>query len=193
MTVGENIRKIRKEKGLTQKALGQLCNINESQIRRYELGLNNSNPKRETLQKIANALGVSIYELTGELQEEIALEIISHNCVNSVLILLEKSGYQILRVPCLYNHGDWTVKTTTLDEPKEEITAAFNERLQIITRGCMNYRMHKMYCASCKNMQYTNYIIKKDKKKIVLTIDEMQDHIRNIVKYVDFLFSQLAP
>lgn len=60
MTVGENIRKLRKEKGLTQKQLGELCGINEVQIRRYELGGENSNPKIETLHKIAKALGKSI-------------------------------------------------------------------------------------------------------------------------------------
>lgn len=63
MTVGEKIRKLRKERGLTQKQLGDLCDINEVQIRRYELGGKNSNPKKETLQKIARALDVSISDL----------------------------------------------------------------------------------------------------------------------------------
>lgn len=56
MTIGEVIRKLRLKSGLTQKKLGELCDINESQIRRYELRLNNSNPKIETLQKIGKAL-----------------------------------------------------------------------------------------------------------------------------------------
>ncbi len=55
MTVGENIRRIRKEKGLTQKQLGELCQMNEVQIRQYELG--KANPKIETVNKIASALG----------------------------------------------------------------------------------------------------------------------------------------
>ncbi len=57
MTVGENIRRIRKEKGLTQKQLGELCNpqIAEANIRKYELG--KANPKIETIDKIASALG----------------------------------------------------------------------------------------------------------------------------------------
>lgn len=61
MTVAENIKQIRKNKGLTQKALGKNCNLAESTIRQYELGFRN--PKIETLQKIANGLGVSIKEL----------------------------------------------------------------------------------------------------------------------------------
>lgn len=55
MTVGEKIRKIRKEKGFTQKQLGKLCQMNEVQIRQYELG--KANPKIETVNKIASALG----------------------------------------------------------------------------------------------------------------------------------------
>lgn len=58
MTVGENIRRLRKEQGLTQKQLGQLCGINEANIRKYELG--GANPKIETLHKIAKALEKSI-------------------------------------------------------------------------------------------------------------------------------------
>lgn len=74
MTIGENIRKYRKEKGLTQKSLGELCGVNEAQIRRYELGGKNSNPKRETLLKIAKALGISAADLdTDEGMQELYL------------------------------------------------------------------------------------------------------------------------
>lgn len=63
MTVGENIKRIRKQKGLTQKKLGELCEpkINEVQIRQYELG--RANPKIETIDRIASALGVKIVDL----------------------------------------------------------------------------------------------------------------------------------
>lgn len=63
MTIGENIRKIRKEKGLTQKQLGELCKINEVQIRQYELG--KANPKIETINKIASALNEPLNYLLG--------------------------------------------------------------------------------------------------------------------------------
>lgn len=64
MTVGENIKRIRKEKGLTQKTLGELCGINEANIRKYENG--KQNPKIETVDKIASALGVHIADLMEE-------------------------------------------------------------------------------------------------------------------------------
>lgn len=63
MNIGENIKRIRKQKGLTQKKLSELCGINEAQIRRYELGKKNANPKIETIKKIADALNVDMDEI----------------------------------------------------------------------------------------------------------------------------------
>lgn len=63
MSVGENIRKLRKEKGLTQKQLGELCGMKEANIRKYEL--NKANPKIETIKRIASALNVNALDITG--------------------------------------------------------------------------------------------------------------------------------
>lgn len=63
MPTGSRIKKIRKQKGLTQKQLGEKCGMYESQIRKYENG--NANPKIETLQKIADALDCSLIALLG--------------------------------------------------------------------------------------------------------------------------------
>ena len=54
-----DIKRIRKERKLTQKKLGELCGIAESNIRKYENG--KQNPKAETLDKIAEALDAMIY------------------------------------------------------------------------------------------------------------------------------------
>lgn len=61
MTIAENIRRIRKEKHMTQKQLGSLCGMDEANIRKYELG--KINPKIETAERIAEALGVNVIEL----------------------------------------------------------------------------------------------------------------------------------
>lgn len=55
---GSRIKEIRKQKGLTQKQLGEKCGMYESQIRKYENG--KANPKIETLKKIAAALEVPV-------------------------------------------------------------------------------------------------------------------------------------
>ncbi len=63
MTVGQNIKRLRKEKGLTQKQLGDKCGLADSAIRKYELG--GANPKIETLDKIASVLETTTDELRG--------------------------------------------------------------------------------------------------------------------------------
>lgn len=58
MSVSKKIKQYREMRGLSQKMLGELCGINESTIRKYELGLRN--PKPDQLIKIADALCVSV-------------------------------------------------------------------------------------------------------------------------------------
>lgn len=61
MSIGENIKRIRKEKGITQKALAEKLHVDPSMISQWE---NTKDPaKYETLQRIAGALGVSVYDL----------------------------------------------------------------------------------------------------------------------------------
>ena len=62
MTVGENIRRIRQERNLTQKQLGELVGASEAYIRAYESG--RRNPKPASLETIAKALAVNVEALT---------------------------------------------------------------------------------------------------------------------------------
>ena len=57
MTVGENIRRIRQERHLTQRQLGEMVGASEAYIRAYESG--RRNPKPSSLKKIAEALAVN--------------------------------------------------------------------------------------------------------------------------------------
>lgn len=57
MTIGENIRRIRKERGLTLRQLGDMLGTTEAYIRAYESG--RRNPKPSSLERIAKALDVS--------------------------------------------------------------------------------------------------------------------------------------
>lgn len=61
MKVNENIRKIRKEKGMTQKELGKKLGISQSAIGQFES--KETNLKIDTITKIANALAVDITSL----------------------------------------------------------------------------------------------------------------------------------
>lgn len=68
LSVGENIRRQRKKKGLTQKKLAEITKLNEVTIRSYEAG--KYKPKIEALQKIADALEVSTDSLMNWNKEE---------------------------------------------------------------------------------------------------------------------------
>lgn len=73
MGTGDNIRALRKERGLTQKELGELCGMADSAIRYYES--NRGNPTQKTIKRIATALGVTVdYLLTGEKTEKHPLD-----------------------------------------------------------------------------------------------------------------------
>lgn len=61
MTVGERIKKIRLEKGMTQKELAEKCGIDSANLRKYEAG--KQNPKFGTIEKIAEALNVPATDL----------------------------------------------------------------------------------------------------------------------------------
>lgn len=64
MGIGENIKRIRIQKKMTQKELGEkLGEITQQQIGQWENG--NKKPKIETIQKIATALEVSLSDIMG--------------------------------------------------------------------------------------------------------------------------------
>ena len=62
-SIGDRIRETRINKGMTQQQVADSIGVTYQNISQYERGLRT--PKNETLIKIADALGVSIYELIG--------------------------------------------------------------------------------------------------------------------------------
>ena len=56
MSSGYLFRKFRELRGLTQKALGSMINLDDVRVRQYEL--DKRNPKDDVLDNISNALGV---------------------------------------------------------------------------------------------------------------------------------------
>lgn len=92
---GDRIRQIRKEKGLTQNELGELCGINAANIRKYESG--RQNPKLETVRKIAAALDTPIGDFVMNWstisQEEISNDLQNGLPLNELAIL---QNYRVL-------------------------------------------------------------------------------------------------
>lgn len=67
MSIGENIKRIRKEKGLTQKELADKCNLSRSYLADVER--NRYNPSLDTLIVIAKNLDIKVSTLLGENEE----------------------------------------------------------------------------------------------------------------------------
>lgn len=63
MTIGEKILKLRTDQNLTQKQLANICGFSQSALNFWENG--KRQPKIEQLEKIANALDVSVADLMG--------------------------------------------------------------------------------------------------------------------------------
>lgn len=61
MTISENIKKYRKNAGITQRELAEKCHCATGTIQQYELG--KRQPRIEQLEKIAGALNVSVSTL----------------------------------------------------------------------------------------------------------------------------------
>ncbi len=67
MTIGENIKRIRKEKGLTQQQLAELVGIKDSGVRQYESG--KYTPRTSRVREIAKALDVQVWEIDESLKD----------------------------------------------------------------------------------------------------------------------------
>ena len=63
MTIGQNIRAWRKQRGLTQAQLGRLCGISGASVGSYEKGV--TLPKRRGVERLAAALDIPEEKLTG--------------------------------------------------------------------------------------------------------------------------------
>lgn len=61
MSIGENIRRIREAKGISQYSLAKILNISQQSVDQWERSL--TNPRKSNIAKLAKVLNVSIDEL----------------------------------------------------------------------------------------------------------------------------------
>ena len=64
MDMGQKIKSLREEKGMTLEELGNIVGVGKSTVRKWETGMI-ANMKRDKIAKIANALGVEPAYLMG--------------------------------------------------------------------------------------------------------------------------------
>ncbi|MFA9397226.1 MAG: helix-turn-helix domain-containing protein [Clostridiaceae bacterium] len=92
MNIGCNIKHNRKLKGLTQENLAKTLYVTTATIQNYEN--NRRQPKYETLENIASALGVSINDLMFSEEESISRRFFNHFPKNIFAIILSENEYE---------------------------------------------------------------------------------------------------
>lgn len=163
MTIGERIRTARKKAGLTQKALGERCQMPDSQIRQYELGM--VTPKIEQIQRIATALKCDITDLLSltEAMPRLRDELPPEEPVSNLQEYLESIGYLVLR---------------------EEIT-------RTIKKGYINFELSEQQQEMLNKNGYimiseNPYYIRKDSNVYRLTEKQFQDMEKEVISSIEF-------
>ena len=132
MNIGERIKSLRKQKGLTQKELAKLSSISEMSIRKYESG--DRQPKQKAIYHLAKALDVNEGWLMGfdvpMNREEDAFLAKQSEELTSFIRYLEAIKYLIrfekdLRDDKKPNDGDNETFIVTIS--KDNITVEFTE------------------------------------------------------------------
>lgn len=101
--LGDYIANLRKEQGLTQEELVELCNINVRTIQRIEAG--DVTPRNYTIKNILRALGSSFEEVTQELHDKPKTEKVPENLLknpkNGLWIAIVGMAYLLTSIPLM--------------------------------------------------------------------------------------------
>lgn len=76
MSIGDNIKRIREAKGISQYKLAQMLNISQQSVDQWERSL--TNPRKSNIDKISSVLNVSVNELFGNVD--------TNNAANKLLL-----------------------------------------------------------------------------------------------------------
>ena len=93
MNIGENIKKYRKIKGITQVELAKIINKSESSIRKYEGNI--VTPDFPTLDDISEALGCNLFDLTMD-TEKLQKDVKIIESADHIIELAKKCGITMI-------------------------------------------------------------------------------------------------
>lgn len=124
MTFGERVRNIREEKGLSQSDVAKRMHISQQAVAKYEKIVDL--PKNSTLCKIADALGVTPYELAGWRERDLAIDTEIDRIITEVVN--EDSQYK--RSEKMREIESLLAEQKDIDEQSQELNAT---NLQLFT------------------------------------------------------------
>ncbi|MCE5222058.1 MAG: helix-turn-helix domain-containing protein [Clostridium sp.] len=104
MSIGDNIKKIRKNNKLTQKEFANKIEVSEVSIRKYESG--QRNPSLEVLTKIAQRFDVNLSELMPNTEYNQTLDEYMKSSFSAIDILREFLKCDAVQEDCNYNYDE---------------------------------------------------------------------------------------
>ena len=116
MSIGENIARFRKEKGLTQAELGDMLGVSNQAVSKWELGM--TMPDVTLLPQISKVLGVTLTDLYGISDKES-----TEDTAETVNVSVE-AGQKILNICVKTNGSDVTTKV-----PAAMVRSVFGNKL----------------------------------------------------------------
>jgi transcriptional regulator with XRE-family HTH domain len=135
MEVGKKIKRFRTALGLSQKELAQRAGMSEPAIRNYELG--NRTPSEKQLEKISDALGISIYAISDPNFE-------SYNGMMHALFLLEDEyGFAVKEIDgqlCLVPENKNTTSRTV-----SKMLSSWNSEFEKLKSGEITKEEYDMW------------------------------------------------
>lgn len=142
--IGDKIKQIRKQAGLTQKELAEQLGTTQQNLAQYESG--KRNPKIETIEKIANALDVPVSYLIGNKEKTIIEE---SRQQTAFLNYLDNLGYE-------YIDGNW------YDSEPEEV-GILHIKKENIDIPITKYDFDRLEQSIENNVELEIYRLRKDK------------------------------
>lgn len=121
--LGENLRRIREEKGVSRKQLAEAIGITENMIGQYELG--RKLPPLDKIFNLADSLDVAITDITGENKKAVDKKVFEYR-LQRALNMAERGHYRIeilddgrvtINTPKRIEHNDDGTIYFTLDTP----------------------------------------------------------------------------
>lgn len=177
MSIGNCIKKHRKDKGLTQKKLGELVGISEVMVGQYERGIRN--PKYEMLKQIATALNISIEDLVDTNS--------GYYKVNKIIDKLNIFEKQLEYLGYIRSYNS---KCLLSDDNENDgfVREIYNENYETI--GC-NFNNENYYCSSCKLGKQYILIDVKTHKKYYISMQEFNRLEEESFSYLEFKVQEL--
>ena len=158
-TLNERIKKLRKEKGLTQSQLADKLGVTDKAVSKWEVG--EANPDISLLVNLANIFDVSVdYLLTGKVEESISLEDMDehkralHLIKKDDLGLFEKYGYigSSILLTAEYVRGGRG------DKNEEMLQAIYENESKKIFKACLNAAINSFGNSKAPNVLHARQI-----------------------------------